>query len=176
MGSRCAVGWIFLLGLSACAGPIETRVASTGAGLVASATVLQEDPPISPVAAQARASVIRTLSDRGYAETPDGELQLHVAVAERDAAIAVKTLSTDGESHIAPAKPKKPLQSCADREMRLVVTLTRITDGTEIYRGTAAEYHCKAQMQDVLPLLVSAALADLSKPKGSYKVTRQGLE
>lgn len=165
-----------MLGLSACAGPVETRVNSSGPGVGASTTILQEALPAAATAAQARAAVITLLADRGYRETQTGNIQLHVAFAERDAAISVKAKSADTVTDIATAKMHKPLQSCADREMRLAVTLTRITDGVELYRGTASEYHCKAQMAEVLPALVTAALADLSQPKGAYKITRQGLE
>ena len=159
MGSRLLLSSILLLGLSSCVGPVETRVNSTGPGVGASTIILQEALPVASTAAQARAAVIMLLADRGYRETQTGNVQLHVAFAERDAAIV-----------------QKPLQSCADREMRLAVTLTRITDGAELYRGTASEYHCKAQMAEVLPALVTAALADLSQPKGAYKIKRQGLE
>lgn len=165
-----------MLGLAACAGPIETRVNSAGPGVANSSTILKEEIPTASAAAQARAAVIMLLADKGYRETQSGDVQLHVAFAERDAAISVKAKSADAVTDIATAKMHKPLQSCADREMRLAVTLTRITDGAELYRGTASEYHCKAQMAEVLPALVTAALADLSQPKGAYKITRQGLE
>ena len=176
MGSRLLLNSILMLGLSSCAGPVETRVNSTGPGVGASTIILQEALPVASTAAQARAAVIMLLADRGYRETQTGNVQLHVAFAERDAAISVKSKSGDAVTDIAAAKVQKPLQSCADREMRLAVTLTRITDGAELYRGTASEYHCKAQMAEVLPALVTAALADLSQPKGAYKIKRQGLE
>ncbi|MEQ1550156.1 hypothetical protein [Sphingorhabdus sp.] len=175
MGSRLLLSSL-MLGLAACAGPVETRVNSAGPGIASSTTIFQEALPTSSTAAQARAAVITLLTEKGYRETQAGDVQLHVAFAERDAAISVKTKSGDTVADIAAAKAHKPLQSCADREMRLAVTLTRITDGIELYRGTASEYHCKAQMVEVLPALVTAALADLSQPKGAYKITRQGLE
>lgn len=119
---------------------------------------------------------MQSLEKHGYGQSETGGLQLHVAFAERDAAIGVKTKSGDAVRDIAAAKRKKPLQSCADREMRLTITLTRIADGAELYRGSAAEYHCKAQAPDVVPVLVNAALGDLARPKGAYSIKRQGLE
>ena len=176
MGSRLTLVPLLLLGLSACAGPIETRVVSCGAGVPEAASILAEAPPNSEVAASAHKLVTGRLAERGFGQSPAGALQLHIAFAERDAAIAVRTRSGDQWADVSAAKPKKPLQSCADREMRLTVTLTRIADGTELYRGSAAEYHCKAQAANVLPSLVDAALADLAGPKGAYRTMRQGLE
>jgi hypothetical protein len=177
MGSRLLLSSILFLGLSACARPIETRVNSAGPGVATTLTILHETPPTaSSAAVQARAAVIKSLTNRGFSETQAGDVQLHVAFAEREAAISVKVKSGETVTDIAAAKAAKPLQSCADREMRLSVILTRIGDGTELYRGEASEYHCKAQMAEVLPALVTAALADLSRPKGAYKTRRQGLE
>ena len=176
MGSRLLLSSILFLGLSACASPIETRVNSAGPGVATTLTILHETPPTASAAAQARAAVIKSLANRGFSETHAGDVQLHVAFAEREAAISVKVKSGETVTDIATAKAAKPFQSCDDREMRLSVILTRIGDGTELYRGEASEYHCKAQMAEVLPALVAAALADLSRPKRAYKIRRQGLE
>jgi len=51
-----------------------------------------------------------------------------------------------------------------------------VIDGSEIYRGRAAEYHCKVEMADALPKLVEAALADFGTPRGNYVLTRNGRE
>lgn len=176
MGSRLKLVSLLFLGLSACTGPIETRVVSSGTGVRDAASILTEAPPSSQAAAGAYALAVERLAERGFGQSETGALQLHVAFAERDAAIAVRTKSGEQLLDVSAAKPKKPLQNCADREMRLSVTLTRIADGSELYRGSAAEYHCKAQAADVLPALVNAALADLAGPKGAYRTTRQGLE
>lgn len=176
MGSRLLLCSILFLGLSSCGGPIETRVHSAGPGVGASTTIWQEELPTAAAASEARKAVIALLAENGFRETPTGSVQLHVAFAERDASIAVKAKSGDVATDISTAKSKKPLQSCADRELRLSVTLTRIADAVELYRGEASEFHCKARSAEVLPSLVKAALADLSQPKGTYVVTRQGLE
>lgn len=176
------MGWRFLsvslcvLGLAACAGPIETRVVSGGEGLAVPTSILREEPPKSAIAAQAHALASQHLAGLGYAQSDSGALQLHIGFAERDAAISVKAKSGETARDIAAAKARKPLQSCADREMRLTLTLTRIADGAELYRGSAAEHHCKAQAAEVVPHLVQAALGDLARPKGAYSLKRQGLE
>ncbi|MBK6707852.1 MAG: hypothetical protein IPG54_10380 [Sphingomonadales bacterium] len=176
MGSRLLILPTIILGLSSCAGPIETRVVSSGAGLREPFSILAEDPPKSETAASARTLVLDQLAGAGYRQSDNGSLQLQVAFAERDAGIAVQTKSGETIHDVAVVKPRKPLQSCADRELRLTVTLTRIADGAELYRGSAAEYHCKARPTDVIPALVEASLDDLSSPKGAYTTTRQGLE
>lgn len=168
--------FVCVLSLSACGGMIETRIVSSGAGITAPGAILREEAPQPAIAAQARLLAAQQLEQRGYTQSETGALHLHVAFAERDAAIAVRTKSGDAVRDIAAAKRKKPLQNCADREMRLTITLTRIADGAELYRGSAAEYHCKAQASDVVPVLISAALDDLRQPKGAYSVRRQGLE
>lgn len=155
---------------------IETRIVSGGEGAGAPGAILREEAPQSAIAAHARLLAMQLLEKHGYGQSETGSLQLHVAFAERDASIAVKTGAGAAARDIAVAKRKKPLQSCADREMRVTVALIRIADGTELYRGSAAEYHCKAQAADVVPILVSAALDDLRQPKGAYSLRRQGLE
>lgn len=176
MGSRLLYLSTIILGLSACAGPIETRVVSSGEGLRAPFSILREDQPKSETAALARTLVIDRLAGSGYQQSDSGGLQLQVAFAERDATIAVRTKSGETVHDVAAVKPRKPLQSCADRELRLTVTLTRIADGVELYRGSAAEYHCKARPDEIIPALVEASLDDLSSPKGAYRTTRPGLE
>jgi hypothetical protein len=50
--------------------------------------------------------------------------------------------------------------------------MTRISDGAELFKGRAAEYHCKMTAEEAMPALVDAALADLGKPRGSYVLKR----
>jgi hypothetical protein len=95
-------------------------------------------------------------------------------VDSRDAALAVGSVS--GPQSLSPAKRRKPFQSCADKEFRVGITLTRIADGTELYRSRVAEYHCNLPLADALPDLVDAALADLGQPRGRYSTLRSGIE
>jgi hypothetical protein len=120
----------------------------------------------------ARNMVSAKLAQLGFTLDDAGVLQLHVAVSERDAAIALS--SEKGE--IAKAKRRRPLQSCADKEYRLAVALTRISDGALVYRGSAAEYHCNVKLAQAMPALVDRVLADLAAPKGDYALTRSGVE
>jgi hypothetical protein len=122
--------------------------------------------------AVARDMVVAKLEEKGFTLDDAGVLQLHVAVSERDAAIA---LSSE-KGAIAKAKRRRPLQSCADKEYRLAVALTRISDGALVYRGSAAEYHCKVKLAQAMPALVDRVLADLAAPKGDYALTRSGVE
>jgi hypothetical protein len=174
MGPRLPL--LLVLGLSACAGPLETRVVSSGQGIDRPDYILQEEAPQSEPLLRAHIEAMHQLADRGFMVSDKGTLKFDIAFAERDASIAVLSKSGDKVQVIAPAKQKKPLQNCADREMRLTLTLTRIADGAEVYRGSASEYHCKAQAVDVVPEMVKAAMADLAKPKGAYSIKRQGLE
>ena len=172
---RSRLPFLLLFGLGACSGPIETRIVSSGPGVANPEYILQEEPPKADLPLRAHIAVMHQLADRGYMVSDTGSLKLDIAFAERDAQIAVFTKSGSDQAIIAPGKQKKALQSCADREMRLTVILTRIADGVELYRGNASEYHCKAKAEDVVPELVKAALVDLTKPKGAYSITRQGL-
>lgn len=173
MGSCGKFALIALVTLSACAGPIETRVVSTGQGAPAN-TILAEAAPAGTIQALAYQQALEQLRGRGFGLSDTGALQLHVAFSERDASISVKAGDGKATNDLSPAKKRKPLQSCADRDMRLTVTLTRISDGVELYRGEAAEYHCKAGVDEVLPPLVSAALRDIGQPRGGYVVNRAG--
>lgn len=99
---------------------------------------------------------------------------MQVTVDSRDAALSVGGAA--GLTDLAAAKKQKPLQSCKDKEYRFGVTLTRVADGAEIYRGRAAEYHCKMTLVEALPKLVDAALADVGAPRGAYTLSRKGVD
>jgi hypothetical protein len=176
MGKRGSGLLLLPILLAACGGPVQTRVSSTGPGVVEPKTIMRDEIAPTGPARAARDAVTAMLAKRGFAEAADGELQLQVALSERDAALAVSAVTPSGKRNIAPAKQKKPLQSCLDREYRISVVLTRISDGAMVYKGDAAEYHCKAKLAEVMPSLAERALADLAKPKGEYVVSRSGVE
>jgi hypothetical protein len=150
--------------LAACAGPIETRVNSAGV-TPAMPTSFIVNPEITGPAAGVQAKVAATLVERGYTQSDDGQLKLHVTAADRPAALALQS----GDRELAKAAGK---QKCAAREYRIGIVLTRIADGTDYYRASTAEFHCKLTMDEVLPILVRAALADLGAPRGSYTLNR----
>jgi hypothetical protein len=161
--------------VSACSPGVETRITSSGV----------TSPKIEPYMISALSNtsaalqpgyalVGERLAAKGFVNAAEAPLHLEVTVDERDASLALG--SSEGRQSLAASKRKKPLQSCADREFRLGVTLTRVADGVEIYRGRAAEYHCKMSVTEALPALVDAALADFGQPHGSYIVKRNAKE
>jgi hypothetical protein len=147
--------------LAACAGPIETRIDSSGLSLVPSAT-FQIDEAAS---AAAKPLVAAALAQKGFVQAAVGEYSLQVTSSDRPAELSLK----NGTETLSPSAGKK---RCADREYRLGLTLTRIADGAVVYRAHAAEFHCKLKLAEVLPALVSSALADLGAPRGAYIVKR----
>jgi hypothetical protein len=153
--------FVCLLSVTACAGPIETRIDSAGVALV-KPTTFQIGEAAS---AEATPTIIGLLQQKGYQQAGTGQLSLQVALSDRPAELALQS----GAATLSPAKGKK---RCAKREYRLGVTLTRISDGAEIYRANAAEFHCKLTLADVLPILAQSALADLGAPRGAYIVNR----
>jgi hypothetical protein len=160
---------------SACSSGIETRISSSGVTLPkAEPYMITSAAETSAESRSAYLMVAENLTQKGFAIATEAPLHLEVTVDQRDASLALGS-NTGPESLSAP-KRKKPLQSCHDMEYRLGVTLTRVADGAEIYRGRAAEYHCKISMAEALPALVAAALADLGNPRGSYAVLRNAKE
>lgn len=153
--------FVLSLSLAACAGPIETRIDSSGLSPVAPAT-FRLDPEAS---ADAEALVGAALEQKGFKLAETGALNLQVTVAERSAELALQ----EGKAILAPSAGKR---LCADREYRLGVTLTRISDGVTVYLAHASEFHCKQTLAEVLPVLVNSALADLGSPRGQYVIKR----
>jgi hypothetical protein len=154
----------FPLLLAACTGPIETRVDSAGLANV-SPGAFEVDADSSNLSENADTLVINALAQKGFRASSTASLSLQISVSNRPAAVAIQS----GSATLSKAASK---QRCADREYRLGITLTRISDGAEVYRATAAEFHCKLTLAQVLPVLVKSALADLGAPKGSYALTR----
>ena len=158
-----------------CSTNVETRVTSNGLrSPVAEAYMISTVAETSPELRTAYKLVAATMAQKGFRLVKEAALHLEITLDARPATLALG--GKGGAGSLSPAKDKKPLQSCEDREYRLGVTLTKIRDGTEIYRGRAAEYHCKAQITEALPTLVSAALADFGSPRGSYATLRKGRE
>jgi hypothetical protein len=168
---------LFLMGLSAalagCSAGVETRISSSGVeALQPQAIMMSIDAKASPELRNAYALVATDLAAKGFAAATDAPLYLAVTVDARDARLALDT----GATNLSAAKTRKPFQSCDDVEYRVGVTLTRVADGSEVYRGRSSEYHCKMTITDALPDLVKAALADFGKPRGDYVVPRRAVE
>lgn len=161
--------------VSACSSGVETRITSSGVTSPKTEPYMISVLPNSSAALQSGYTLVgERLAAKGFSAANEAPLHLELTVDERDASLALG--SSAGPQSLAVQKRKKPLQSCSDREFRLGVTLTRISDGVEIYRGRAAEYHCKMSVTEALPALVDAALADLGLPRGRYVVKRSARE
>lgn len=162
-----------LILLAGCSQTVETRIMSKGQpASIAGTFSLSETTSLSPGLLSARKLVSEALLSRGYTIAENGAFHLEVSLAERPAELSLG--SAAGPTSIAVAKRKKPLQSCQDREYRIGVALTRVTDGALLFQSSAAEYHCNQPIADSLPELVKAALADLGNPRGTYTVKRAG--
>lgn len=169
----CALG--ISLSASACSSGIETRVLSAGVSPLAGQTyALAANEYESADLSIAHGLVENALTSRGFARTANAPIYLQVTVDSRDAALALG--STAGPQSLSLAKRRKPLQSCTDKEFRVGITLTRVADGSEMYRSRVSEYHCKLPLADALPAMVNAALADLGTPRGRYVTLRRGIE
>jgi outer membrane PBP1 activator LpoA protein len=170
MKSRLALIAVSLV-LAGCATKVETRVASGGVeGVNPREYMISTVEQTSPELRVAYRLVAKGLALRGFAIAKDALLHVEVTLDERAASLALA--AQDGT--LAAAKKKRALQSCADREYRLGITMTQVADGNEVYRARTAEYHCQMSISDALPQLVDAALKDLGKPGGSYAVVRKG--
>lgn len=166
---------VIALGVSGCAQDVQTRVSSAGLpDAAAGAFMISTTEVRSPELQQAYPLVTKTLASKGYSIAKEAPLHLQVTVDSRDAALSVGGAA--GPTDLSAAKKQKPLQSCKDKEYRFGVTLTRVADGVEIYRGRAAEYHCKMALVEALPTLVDAALADVGAPRGAYTLSRKGVD
>lgn len=150
--------------LAACAGPIETRVESMGQTSAQPASFAINADASGP-AASAQSVVAKRLTEKGYRQSEVAELNLQVSVSDRPAVLGLKT----GNATLAPDAGKK---LCAKRDYRVGVVLTRIADGVTVYNSHASEFHCKQTLDQVLPSLINAAMADLGAPRGSYSVKR----
>jgi hypothetical protein len=158
---------ILLLLISACVGPIETRVDSRGLNDAQPVSILA-DTDVAVISAEARRLVEQALFAKGFraaSESPKADVSLHVTLSDRPADLSLNA----GSDVLAPPSGKK---RCAKREYRLGLTMIKIADGTIFYKSNAAEFHCKQTVQQVLPMLVDAALKDIGSPRGAYIVKR----
>ena len=160
---RLLVPLLFLL-VSACIGPIETRVYSRGPN-GAQPVSFAVDPDVLGPAVDAQKLVVEALAAKGYRMAEMADVTLHVTLSDRPADLSLHS----GPAVLASTSGKK---RCAKREYRLGVTLTKIADGAVIYQSHAAEFHCKQTVEQVLPKLVDAALQDIGAPRGRYTVKR----
>ena len=157
--------------LSACVKKVDTRISSSGLQNPSPASFILIAPEKTSSASYdiAQAEVKKRLALKGYSASDTGALYLQIGIASRPASLSLK----QGESEIAKASGKKTSKRCPLKEYRLTVALTQISDGAEIYRSSAGEYHCKQSLEQVLPILADAALADIGAPRGVYSTKRE---
>ncbi|MGB5076799.1 MAG: hypothetical protein WBO17_04905 [Sphingorhabdus sp.] len=164
---------LFFAALSGCSNSIETRVDSAGQSSSTPFNLSYDFSASRPAEMEAaHRAVVEALGAKGYVIAENAVAHLEVTLSSRPARLALGT--AEHASSLSPAKKKKPLQNCDDKEYRLVVTITKLDGGSVIYRGSAAEYHCHLPLAQAVPLLVSAALSDLGRPRGNYSVSRRG--
>ncbi len=160
------------IAVSACSSGVGMRISSSGiASPNAQSYMTISTAEASPELQSAYAVVAINLAQKGFFKATEAPLHLEVTIDRRDAALALG--SPAGPHSLSAPKQRKPLQSCKDQEYRFGITVTRVADGVEIYKGKAAEHHCNLPMAEALPALVDAALADFGAPRGAYSVKRK---
>ncbi|WOE76098.1 hypothetical protein [Alterisphingorhabdus coralli] len=168
-----------VLAVSACSGPIATRITGQSAQQLPDQGrfALAVSPDVQlPLLDQAHQVAITNLAARGWQRSNNADYHLIVTLSERPANIGL-ALERDAQSEIiARPKNKRLLQSCDDVEHRVTVTMLDRVHGKNVYRGSAAEFHCKAALADNLSLLVNAALEDFGRPGSERVVKRRGRE
>ena len=166
---------LFVLGTTACAGPVETRLRSNGQGLGEVRQLMWSMPPgaaaASPALVEAQTQVAEALKQEGFSFHADAPLSVSLGLAERPGAIAV---SLEDGAALSPAKQHRLLQSCDDRILRLRVSIVDRATGEVRYDGQAQEAHCKASLADAVPRLARLAVADLARPGGDRRVLSSG--
>lgn len=171
--SLCAL--VIALFASACSTGVETRVQTSGVTALESRSYFVTPTEYEAADLKTAHNLVESiLTTRGFVRADIAPLHLQVTVDSRDASLALG--SEAGPQSLSPAKRRKPLQSCADKEFRVGITLTRVADGLEIYHSRVSEHHCKLPLADALPTMINAALADMGKPRGSYTILHNGIE
>ncbi len=167
---------------TSCGGPIETRIQTQAVSTLPAQkqySFTAKPEQNSETYMMARKMVADALAVNNFTAATDALILVHIALAGRPASIAVTTGENSEVSTIAEQKERKPLQSCDDVEHRLTINMVSASDGSTIYSGTAAEYHCKGSIEQSLPHLIDAALSDLGNSDQTTKTTsrtRNGIE
>ena len=147
-----------LLATTACSGPIETRIASSGAALPSTTGVALAEPD---------QRLTEALLTAGYAIDPNGAVLIDLGVSERPATMGIADQS-------APRK-RAFLQSCRYRTYRVTLSAVDRRTGAILARASAEEHHCRAPLADVAPHLLRQAAAALQADAGERRLTRDGV-
>ncbi|GAB5486856.1 MAG: hypothetical protein Pars2KO_04260 [Parasphingorhabdus sp.] len=163
---------------SGCAGPIETRVQTISSAQSFQPTGFQIFDVIAPnpqISAMIEQEIGQSLKAKGYQESEQAPVLLSSSIAVRPASIAIRLGEGKETRVVSDIKHNKPFQSCKDHEHRLIITMVQKDSGAQFYRGSASEYHCKADLKESLPHLVKAALSDLGD-KGNGEISQKTLK
>lgn len=165
--------------LAGCAAPVVTRIETAApAGLPRAATFMLATIPddLSPLHQQAIRLVMQSLQQRGWQQAEGGDYVLAVTLADKPATSSLQAGDDNGSARavIAPAADRSNNQGCAKRDHRLGVVMTERVSGAIAYAGSAAEFHCKAQLGDSVPYLVQAALDGMNGQQGPRLIARDG--
>jgi hypothetical protein len=127
--------------------------------------------PISFPRPRLAAAILRLL---GIIASGNGTMRLDVSFSTRPADINLR-IGEIGSAVVGKKRSTYPRKSrrCSPVDFRLGVVLTRIANGAEEYRASATERHCDGDAATALPVLASAVLADIGKPKGDYVIERK---
>lgn len=168
------------IALAGCAAPVVTRVDAVGPLALprnASFAVAPVPGDASVLNGEARAMVAAALRQRGWRQTgiESADYVLAVTLADRPANIALEAGSDEGRPAeiLAPAANRRLSRGCAERDHRLVFTLTDRPSGTMAFYSAASEFHCKARLTDSLPHLVSAAIGRFDAGGGRAELSRK---
>lgn len=168
---------LILLGIPACSGQVETRISSTGAENIGSLEYQLAEQTTARQNADffsAQQQLVQALAARNIQQSNSAPVLLQVTLSKRPAQLGLTKGEGEVAKTIASPKKKKPLQSCEDQEYRLGVRFSKISDGSVLYAGDVAEYHCNASLPEVLPDMVSAIIGDMDGPRGDKVRHRHG--
>jgi hypothetical protein len=150
---------------------VETRTISSGVQGINPASYVMVSPEkvASAELTSAQSQVQKRLAEKGYRPANDATLNVQVGVAARPASLSL----TQPSGILGEARKKSAPSKCSWNEYRVTVVITQISNGGEVYRSSAGEYHCKESLDQTIPALVDAALADLGAPRGLAKTKRK---
>lgn len=174
-----AVSVACLLLVAGCASPVVTRMdVAAPAPLPArsSFTLVSSPGELAPAQKQASDMIAAGLTRRGWTQAEAGDYLLSVTLSDRPATSRLQAGDDAGKPHtvIGPA-PDRKTKGCAQRDHRLAVRMTNRVTGDDVYSGSAAEFHCKAGLDESLPHLAAAALDGLGGAPGQRMVERAGV-
>ncbi len=158
-----------LLALPACAPTVETYIQSGGVTpLAETGRYVFASPPgnMGLLHIKAKNLVADSLHLKNWTEAAQAQYAVSVGVSSLPSDLDVYENSGQGSKRVIIAKrPSKTgiLNSCEVMHHRLDVKIFRITDGQNMFSGTASEYHCKASIDDTLPFLTNAAMRNFGR-------------